>query len=181
VVVGEGYRFSYKREGTVQTLKALAREYGRGVYIADDYKNISTSGIRALLDWEEVTSLLGFPFFVMGTVTQGRRLGHVLGFPTLNIYPTEEKFLPRFGVYATRTHINGRTFDGITNVGLRPTVNEGETVPTVETHLFGFNEDAYGREIRVEFLRFVREEKRFDGLEELKAQIREDIRLTRFA
>ncbi|MCL2604740.1 MAG: riboflavin biosynthesis protein RibF [Defluviitaleaceae bacterium] len=186
IIVGEGYRFGHKREGTVQTLIRLAEHYGRNVGLFKAYTDamedlpVSTSSIRALLDGknndnkpqlEGAAALLGFPFFTMGTVTPGRRLGRELGFPTLNLYPPTDKYLPRFGVYATRTIMESRVFDGITNIGLRPTVNNDETVPTVETHLFDFNEDAYGREIRVEFLRFVREERRFDSLDELKNQI----------
>jgi riboflavin kinase/FMN adenylyltransferase len=185
IVVGEGYRFGHKREGTVKTLQAMAKVFERNVKITREYKNISTSSIRDLLDgknngnlpqFAEAAALLGFPFFAMGAVTPGRKLGHTLGFPTLNIYPPPDKYLPRYGVYATQTVIDNRTYQGVTNVGLRPTVDAKETVPTIETHLFGFNEETYGQLIRVEFLRFLREEKKFPDLDALRIQIRQDIR-----
>jgi riboflavin kinase/FMN adenylyltransferase len=185
VVIGEGYRFGYNREGTIQSLQTLAEQYGRTLEIIQNHESISTSSIRALLGGEsnydaprfkEAAGLLGFPFFVMGEVIPGRRLGRDLGFPTLNLYPPPDKYLPRYGVYATRTLIKGRAFCGITNVGLRPTVDADETVPTVETHLFDFNGDMYGQEIRVEFLHFLRAERRFQNLDELRAQISADIR-----
>jgi len=188
VVIGEGYRFGHKRAGTAQTLKTLAEGYGRSVILCEPLGNetesapVSTSHIRTLLNGEgiprltEAAALMGFSFFAMGTVKQGRQLGRELGFPTLNLYPTADKYLPRFGVYAARTTMGDRVFNGITNIGLRPTVNARETVPTIETHLFDFNEDAYGREIRVEFLRFIRDEKTFTDLNALRAQIAEDVR-----
>ncbi|MCL2204227.1 MAG: riboflavin biosynthesis protein RibF [Defluviitaleaceae bacterium] len=181
VLVGEGYRFGHNREGTVHTLRELAAQYGRRVEIAQKRENISTSKIRALLNspapqLDEAAAFLGFPFFALDETAPGRRLGHSLGFPTLNLYPPPEKFLPRFGVYTTRTTINGQSFPGVTNIGLRPTVHGNETAPTIETHLFGFNEDAYGREIHVAFLHFMRDEKKFPSLDALRAQIGEDVR-----
>jgi riboflavin kinase/FMN adenylyltransferase len=178
-VVGEGYRFGFNREGTANDLTVLARRYGKATVVAGDLENISTSAIRGYLDQnrlDEAAGLLGFPYFAMGVVASGRRLGHKLGFPTLNLYPPPDKYLPSFGVYATQTHIAGRVFTSITNVGMRPTVNADETVPTIETHVFDFDEDAYGREIRVDFLRFVRAEKKFADLDALRAQIGEDIK-----
>jgi riboflavin kinase/FMN adenylyltransferase len=185
VVVGEGYRFGHNRAGTVQTLQDLAKQYKREVITTDNYGNISTSSIRALLDGEseanapqlkKATQLLGFPYFAMGTVAHGRKLGHGLGFPTANLYPPADKFLPQYGVYITQTTAKNRLYNGITHVGLRPTVNASETAPAIETHLFGYNEDAYGLEIKVDFLQFLRAEQRFENFDALKAQVNKDIR-----
>jgi riboflavin kinase/FMN adenylyltransferase len=179
IVVGEGYRFGYNREGTAQTLKTTAERYKRTVLITNDFEGISTSAIRKTLHPEETAKKLGFPFFVMGVVKQGKRLGHELGFPTLNIYPPHEKYLPQYGVYVSRTIIKDRAYNSVTHVGLRPTVNVDETAPVVETHVFDFNETIYGQEIRVEFLHFVRSEQRFENLDELKIQMQKDVETVR--
>ncbi|MCL2189998.1 MAG: riboflavin biosynthesis protein RibF [Defluviitaleaceae bacterium] len=174
VIAGEDFRFGNNREGTAACLPVA--------HVIKDYENISTSAIRALLDEEtpqltRAGQMLGFPFFVMGQVKQGRKLGRGLGFPTLNLYPAVEKFLPKFGVYATQTNIGGHVFKGVTNIGLRPTVNAAETIPTIETHLFDFNADAYGRAIRIEFLHFIREERKFPNFDALAVQIKKDAKI----
>ena len=184
VVVGQGYRFGRKRAGTVDTLRQYATEYDRLVHevtpqLAAEGGKTSTSAIRALLlenKLSEAESLLGYPFFVMGTVTPGRQLGRTIGFPTINLYPPEDKFLPTDGVYATRNFLDDRAYNGITNVGVRPTVEGAGAPRSVETYLLGFEGgDLYGKPIRTEFLRFIRPEKKFDSLEALKAQILEDL------
>ena len=172
VVVGEAFHFGYNRTGTVNDLPA--------VHIVKNIDNISTSSIRALLNekiprLDEARKLLGFPYFITGVATQGRQLGRTLGFPTLNLYPKAEKFLPRFGVYATQTRLNGCVYNGVTNIGLRPTVSTTKTVPSVETHLFDFKDDAYGCDMHVAFLHFIRDEQKFNSLEDLKQQINVDV------
>ena len=191
VVVGKEYRFGKWREGTVTVLQERAVSSGSMVYgitpnlqdsaFSDEKKKISTSAIRSLISANrlpEATQLLGFPFFVQGVVSKGRQLGRELGFRTLNLYPPKDKFLPVDGVYASQVLVNGMVYQGITNVGLRPTVSSGETVRTVETHLLDYDGgDLYGQEIRAELLYFIRPEQRFDSLEALKAQIHKDIEL----
>jgi len=196
IVVGDGFQFGHGRTGTIELLNKTAMKYGRTVHVmpplSDDTAPISTSAVRTLLghhmpDMEQATRLLGFPFFAVGTVTQGRQLGRTMGFPTLNLYPPADKFLPRYGVYATRTFINGQSFNSITNIGQRPTVNIHAVAPTIETHLLETtkkppNKDGipfdllYGVEIRVDFLKFIRAEMKFDGLDSLKNQIATDIK-----
>ncbi|MCL2356176.1 MAG: hypothetical protein FWC70_03300 [Defluviitaleaceae bacterium] len=225
VVAGENFRFGRGREGTIETL----REAGT-VFVAppENFEGeiISTSRIRELLeagDFCGAEKLLGFPFFIAGEVTEGRQLGRTLGFPTLNIYPPDDKFLPQYGVYATRTIITNaaenrecEAFASITNVGVRPTVREvrepeipaslpklrkkmpapghflrskeceaedfnlsaaGEPCVSVETHVpdISFPGEMYGRQIKVEFLRFIRPEKKFASPEELRKQVMQDI------
>jgi len=174
IVVGEGYRFGRGREGTVDTLRQFADVVEVGV------DKISTSAIRQLLlenKLDEARGLLGFPFFIMGEVTPGRRLGRTIGFPTINLYPCEEKYLPVDGVYATQVIIDNKKYRGVTNIGVRPTV-AGEGAPrSVETYLLDFEGgELYGVDIRVEFLSFIRPERRFDSLEALQIQIAEDCR-----
>jgi len=186
IVVGEEYRFGNNREGTIETLREIASDYGAKVHAFppkvknSDNKIISTSHIRALLTegkLQEAEQLLGFPFFIMGKVTKGRQLGRVLGFPTLNIYPSDEKYLLENGVYETRTIINSVPMIGLTNIGLRPTVSD-ETKISVETHIPSLKakpDEMYGQQIKVEFLRFMRPERRFETVKELQSQIQKDL------
>jgi len=179
IVVGESYRFGNNREGTVETLREAAAEYKAKIHVVKNVDNISTSSIRDLLSenkFPEAEKLLGFPFFIEGEVTKGRQIGRVLGFPTLNLYPPEDKFLPPYGVYKTRTiTINGETLPGLTNIGIRPTVDESANL-SVETHIPGLTGEMYGRQIKVEFLQFIRAEKRFENPEALILQIKEDLK-----
>jgi len=177
IIVGENYRFGHNREGTIETL----RKAGATVCVVrtlSEGTTICTSRIRDFLSqnkFHEAEALLGFPFFVAGEVTQGRQLGRLLGFPTMNLYPPEEKFLPQNGVYETRTRINGIHMTGLTNIGVRPTVSK-DAVISVETHIPTLDaKEMYGKQIKVEFKRFLRPERHFESAEELTAQIRKDM------
>ena len=137
VIVGENYRFGNGRAGDVAFMQAQATKYNAKVQIMPIKSSISSSGIRTLIsagNIEEANNLLGYPFFIMGEIAKG--------FPTLNIYPPEDKFLPPDGVYATITHVNNTAYASITNIGLR----------SVETHLLDYanTEELYGTEIKVE-------------------------------
>jgi len=112
---------------------------------------------------------------VFGEVLHGKKLGRTLGFPTMNLIPPAEKLLPAYGVYVTRTKVEGQWFDGITNIGLRPTVDSDERV-SVETHLFSYDEDLYGKQVEVQFLTFLRPEQKFADLEQLKNAMQEDFK-----
>ena len=182
VFVGEDYRFGYKRTGTVDTLKNIAKNYNAKINVTPlvtvDGIKISTSDIRELLEKTElkkVAELLGFPFFIIGHVSHGQKLGARQGFPTINIYPPKNKFLPEKGVYATKTYLDDNVYDGITNIGIRPTFEEHDTRLSVETHLFNFSGQIYGRDVKTEFLHFIRPEKRFTNANELREQIARDI------
>jgi len=199
IVVGEGYRFGHKRQGTADVLRHYANEYNATVHVITprlagnnvnpsdsphDNQKISTSAIRALLSMSklaEAESLLGYPFFIMGQTTPGRQLGRTIGFPTINLYPSDEKFLPPDGVYATSTIMDGRPYKGVTNVGKRPTVAEEDAPHSVETHLLDYSGggELYGKHIKTEFLHFIRPEKRFENLEALSAQILADCEICR--
>ena len=109
----------------------------------------------------------------------GRRIGHTIGIPTVNLTPPDHVLLPERGVYVTRVFLpDGTSVPGVTNIGTRPTVSDGDAV-SVETFLLDFDGDLYDKTIRVEFCRRLRDEQKFDSLEALKAQIRENIRQTR--
>jgi len=189
VIVGEGYRFGKGRAGDVELLTSEAEKYGASVKIIPSVHisrngalhspEVSTSNIRKLLadgNIADANSQLGFPFFICGVVTQGKQLGRTIGFPTLNIYPRSNKFLPPDGVYKTCTTIGDKIYNSITNIGFRPTVDSTEKVRSVETHLLGYQgNELYDAYVKVELLDFIRPEQKFNSLEELKTQIAKDI------
>jgi riboflavin kinase/FMN adenylyltransferase len=183
LVVGEGYRFGYKRAGDVELLNEMAKQYGaevmaipKQVYGGELNKSVNTSAIRDLIAAGEMTeaeALLGFPFFIMGMVAKGKQLGRALGFPTVNLPQPADKMLPPDGVYATVTTIDGQTVPGVTNIGLRPTVADDET-RTVESFLIDYSGDLYGRSVKTEFFRYIRPEIKFASVGDLIKQIAED-------
>jgi riboflavin kinase / FMN adenylyltransferase len=141
-----------------------------------DSEIVSSTSIRNLLaegKIDKVAKLLGRPFVLHGTVVHGKARGTILGFPTLNLNITPGQALPGDGVYATRTLFNGRSWDSVTNVGINPTF--GDTGHTVETFLLNYHADLYFHEIRVEFVRKIRNEIKFNDIEQLKKQISEDV------
>ena len=189
LVVGENYRFGRDRAGTPETLKRAAGAYDAEVVVlphhitevpgASSRQKVSTSDIRGLIGrhmLEEAGSLLGFYFFVLGAVEHGRKIGRTLGFPTVNIKPEPDKFLPPNGVYATRTNHNGRVYKSVTNIGVRPTVGGGYLGERlIESFLLGFEGDLYGETLLTEFISFIRPERRFGDITSLREQIRQDI------
>lgn len=181
VVTGEDFRFGKDRAGDVKLLQALSKQFGYETICVPKVElggaRVSSTRIRELLSKgavEEAGELLGQPYFVQGEVVHGKKLGRTLGFPTINVLPSAEKLLPAYGVYITRTSLDGTWYRGITNVGLRPTVKDEKKV-SVETYLADYNGDLYGKTVTTEFLRFVRPERKFDGVEELKAAVQRDI------
>ncbi|MCI8335144.1 MAG: bifunctional riboflavin kinase/FAD synthetase [Lachnospiraceae bacterium] len=181
LAVGADFRFGYKRRGDYRLLMELGGRLGFRVDVVEkacfEGREISSTFIREELEqgrMERVNALLGYPYSVTGEVVHGLQIGRTLGMPTTNLNPEEEKLLPPNGVYATKTRIDGRNYEGITNIGLKPTV-EGERKKGVETYLFGVEQDLYGKEITVEFYTFRRPERKFDSLEELKNQLFRDV------
>lgn len=181
ISVGEDFRFGYRRSGDVQFLRERSGIDGFELRVFSKKKmfgeEVSSTRIRQLLregNIGMVNGLLGQPYFIYGTVCHGNKLGKTqLNMPTANQIPPAGKILPPFGVYASRVHVNGEVFDGVTNIGIKPTV-PGENRTGVETHLLGFHSDLYGKDIRVDLCAFLRREQRFSGLEELKEQMEKD-------
>lgn len=180
VVVGTDFRFGYKRAGDVELLKDFGNIYGFKVIAFDKLKVadtvISSSYIRSLIESGEVKLLsdyMGRPYSITGTVAYGKQLGRTIGFPTANLIPNLSKLLPAFGAYSTEVFIDGKLYKGITNVGDNPTI-EGDNHITVETHLLDYYGDLYDKEITVLFKDFIRSEKKFNNVEELKAQLSAD-------
>ena len=181
IVVGEDFRFGAGRKGYVETLREAGKLHGFKVIsipklmIKGDM--VSSTLIRNCLSEgsvDKVATLLGEPYGFSGTVGHGIILGRTLGFPTANLYPSDDKLLPRFGVYASEAVIEGVTYKGITNIGIRPTV-DGEESPDVEMYIFDFDRDIYDKSIRIDLKSFIREEKHFSSLDELKEQMSRDI------
>jgi riboflavin kinase/FMN adenylyltransferase len=178
---GGKFALGYKREGDVPFLRELGQEKGFTVEVTNVMVKwhgqlVSSSRVRhglATADIADVTGCLGRYYAVSGEVVRGDMRGRTIGFPTANLDEWQEQCLPANGVYATYAWIGDERFAAATNVGVRPTVN-GRGV-TVEAHLLDFEDDLYGQEIRVEFVSFIRPEKRFAGLDALKAQIAADV------
>ncbi len=180
VVCGYNYTFGKGGAGSPETLGAQLSHKGVGVCVLEkktlDGKEISSSAIRECVsrgDLDTAAQLLGRPYSVSAKVVDGQHLARSLGFPTVNILPPHGQLLPPNGVYVSRVCFDGKEFFGITNVGVRPTV--GTKILCVETHIINFEGNLYGKQIRVEFLRFVRPEQRFESVEQMAKQIHKDI------
>ncbi len=181
LAVGTDFRFGYQRRGDYRLLERLSTECGYQVEVVEKAcyqgEEISSSRIRRELEqghMELVNQLLGYAYSVTGEVLHGRRIGRTLGMPTTNLLPSERKLLPPNGVYATRTVIAGELFEGITNIGYKPTVG-GETRKGVETYLFDLDRDLYGEILTVRFYGYERAERKFASLDELKKRIEQDV------
>lgn len=184
VYLGKGFAFGNNRGGNIDLLRQKSKELG---FVADEVdevqirgQRISSSAIRKLLADGRVNlarTMLGRPYGVEGVIIRGNRRGHTIGFPTANLKP-HNRVIPRFGVYATATLIDGIWRKSITNIGVRPTF-ENDAEPSIESYIFGFDEELYGDVLRVRFLHRIRDERKFNGIDELKAQIEKDSRRAR--
>lgn len=179
IFVGHNYRFGRGREGNIQKLKEFGKEFGFSIreveQLSIDGEIISSTRIRHLLKDGEVEyagRLLNRHYAIMGIIVKGDGRGRDLGFPTANIAP-KHAIIPADGVYAVRLFVREKYYDGIANIGLCPTFNKKEL--TVEVHIFDFNEDIYGEEITLYFIRKIREEKKFNNATALIQQINTDI------
>ncbi len=182
LVAGHDYHFGHRNQGTPELLQAKCKALGIGCDIIPkvelDGITVSSTYIRRLVeagDLERAAAFVGHPHPRSQTVSHGRRIGRTIGIPTVNLAVPAHVLVPGNGVYISRVYLpDGRSFPGITNVGLRPTVGESKTV-SVETFLLGFDGDLYGQHIRLEFYRHLRQERKFSSLEELRRQIGRDI------
>ena len=183
LTVGENFSFGKNREGTIEVLQNLCKIYGIELEIQSLIKvknsELSTTNLRILLQEgkiEELNSQLGFhqKYSITGRVFHGQKLGSKIGFKTANVYLNSKMVAPKFGVYACDVIISNRTFHGIVNIGVKPTLMQNFS-PSAEVHLFNFDEDIYGKKIEIELKKFIRNEKKFNSTEELVTQIKEDI------
>ena len=185
VVTGTEFRFGKGRSGDAEGLKALCEAAGIEVLLVTpttdgpDGEKVGSTAIRTAISEGDVRSaaeMLGRPWVVEGEVITGQKLGRTIGFPTANL-TLGDLIEPRRGVYAVIATVKGRRIMGVANYGRKPTV--GSEAPLLETYLFDFEGDIYGETIAVAFMDFIRDERKFAGLDELKAQIAADCRAAR--
>jgi riboflavin kinase / FMN adenylyltransferase len=185
MVVGANFRFGHKRAGDVAFAQAHLRERGRDMVpvpnTMDDGERVSSTRIRAAIqsgDLETADRLLGAPYTVRGVVTFGAGRGHDLGYPTANLAVPPQKLLPPDGVYRATGRHDGRDYFGLVSIGTNPTFDG--TARTVEAWLLDFNGALYGEELSLRSFRFVRAQRRFDSVDELIAQMRDDAATVKF-
>ena len=186
LVAGHDFHFGYKGEGNPERLQALCGELGIGCdlipKVVQDHITISSTYIRTLVaqgEMERANQFLGHPHTLTDTVAHGKKLGGTLGFPTVNLRFQPGVLVPAHGVYATRvTFENGESRPAVTNIGVRPTVDDGDRV-TVEGFILDFQGDLYGQTVRMEFYKRLRGERKFPSLEALKDEVMRNAEQTR--
>ena len=180
-VIGYDHQFGRNREGTIETVQEIGRELGFQTHVVYKQevgnKTVSSTAIRKAIhengDMELAASLLDKHYILNGTVVHGEKRGKKIGFPTANIQPQNaQKVIPKKGVYAVWVRYEGAFFKGMMNIGERPTFN-GDSI-TLEVHILDFDKDIYGKDVQLQFVKRIREEENFGGLEELKNQLKND-------
>ncbi|MBQ9112099.1 MAG: bifunctional riboflavin kinase/FAD synthetase [Clostridia bacterium] len=180
IVCGFNYTFGAKGLGSTDLLTDRCKSNGIDVTVIPEYRmggqSVSSSAIREAVaagDMKTAAILLGRPYSLTSVVVDGQHLARRLGFPTVNTIPESGILLPKNGVYASRIRFDGEERFGITNVGIRPTVDTN--ILCAETHIFDFDGDLYGKRITVEFIEFIREETRFPDVDVMADQVKNDI------
>jgi len=181
ITTGFNHSFGAHKSGDVHFLTKMQEEFDYKYFeiqpVLYNSEVVSSTRIRedlALGNVEMVNAMLGYNYFLEETVVEGQKIGRTLGFKTANlIYPKDLVEIGR-GVYKVSVEVEGNLYDGIANYGLRPTITENEKA-VLEVHILNFDKDIYGEKIKVNFFKKIRDEKKFDSLEELKLQIKEDI------
>lgn len=180
VVCGFDFRLGAGGGSDAEELKCICREYGIKVVIIPPFSLdgcvVHSTAIKNLIKSGEIAKankLLGYDFSIEGRVIEGNRIGRTIGSPTINQRFPESIVMPRFGVYKSVTYLDGRVMPSVTNIGVKPTVDYKDS-PLAETHIMDFDGDLYGRTLRVSLLDFIRPERRFDSVGELKAQLDKD-------
>ena len=179
LMIGDDFRFGQDRNGDFLMLKDWSKSQGISLSklptFSIDNRRVSSTWIRetlSLSDFSTTKKLLGRPYSFEGKVVHGNRLGRSIGFPTANIWLPKNN-LPIKGVFSVKISIDVSEFEGIANIGIRPTV--GGTSPVLEVNIFDFKKEIYGKRIKVEFVKKIRDEKKFDSLDDLKKQIAKDV------
>lgn len=180
-IIGYDHQFGKDREGTIETVRILGKKLGfrANVITRQEVENqtVSSTSIRKALqeegNVEKATKFLGRHYILHGTVVHGDKRGGTIGFPTANIHVDQtKKVVPRKGVYAVWIRVDGDYYPAMMNIGKRPTF-EGEDL-TVEVHIFEFDQDIYGKEVQTQFVKRLRDEKKFSGIDELRNQLERD-------
>jgi riboflavin kinase/FMN adenylyltransferase len=186
LVAGHDFHFGYKGEGNPERLKEKCREIGIGCDIIPKVEQggitVSSTYIRTLIaqgEMERAMEFLGHPHVLTDRVSHGKKLGGLLGFPTVNLHFADRVLVPAYGVYATQVWFeNGECRPAVTNVGIRPTINDNDQV-TVEGFILDFDGDLYGQNVRLEFFKRLRSERKFESLEALRTEVMRNAQQTR--
>ncbi|MFR0019059.1 MAG: bifunctional riboflavin kinase/FAD synthetase [Paraclostridium sp.] len=180
VIVGHDFTFARNKEGNASLLESLGEDYNMKVKVIEPIKikgrRVSSSYIRNLINdgnVSEIKDFLGRNYFLEGEVIHARKIGRTIGFPTANLKAEDKLIIPKNGIYAVKVYVKNKVYYGATNIGYNPTVNG--KVLSIETNIIDFDEEIYGEIIRVEFLDRIRDEKKFNSLDELKSQLRKDV------
>jgi len=182
LVIGYDHRFGRNREGSFDYLKAHASDYGFKVIEIPrqdiDHIGVSSTKIRSAINNHKIhmaNKLLGRTYSITGQVVSGNRLGQTIGFPTANIRINHQhKLVPAEGAYAVKVIWKQGQFDGMLNIGFRPTI--GGVNKSIEVHIFGFNKDIYDHNLKINFIKLIRKETKFNNLEELRLQLGKDLK-----
>ena len=180
-LIGYDHLFGRDRRGNFELLKQFSNKYNFSINRLDvhleDNIIVSSTQIRNLISEyqiEEANKLLGYNYFINGTVVVGNQLGRKIGFPTINIEPNSEyKLIPANGVYLTEIYYEDKKYFGMGNIGLRPTLTD-DKIPTLEINIFDFDSDIYGCKVKAEFIKFIRAEQKFPSVDELITQLNND-------
>lgn len=183
-IIGYDHQFGRNREGTIETLQLLSKSLGFDVHVVQAHEiqseTVSSTLVRGKLEEDGniilARNFLGRPFRLQGTVIHGDKRGKTIGYPTANLRPIEKrKIIPKNGVYAVDVQIEGKTrlWRGMMNIGIRPTF-KNDMQQTIEVHIIDFDEDIYGKVVGVQFLKRIRDEQNFSGIEALKTQLHQD-------
>ena len=186
IVAGEDFCFGHNRRGNYKMLQEYAEKLSYKAVIfpkmKEEEREISSTYVREEIakgNIELANKLLGYPYFVSGMVKHGNKIGRTIGFPTINLIPAEQKLLPAYGVYITKVLIDGVVYQGVTNVGKKPTI-EGQNPVGIETYILDFNQDVYEQQVVVTFVKRIREERKFENLNALLEQMRKDANTARY-
>jgi riboflavin kinase/FMN adenylyltransferase len=182
--IGHDFALGYKREGNVAFLQAAGAERGYAVHVVEPLRlenmPVSSSRVREALragDVRQANACLGRPFQLNGTVVRGAQRGHRMGVPTANLAVWADHAVPANGIYACRAHVGGATYNAVTNIGTRPTFDNG--LRTIEAHLLDFDGDLYGQPMALDIVEYQRPEFKYDSVDALVLQMKKDIRLAR--
>lgn len=181
IIVGTDFCFGYQRAGNAELLQRMSEEYGFELVVKEKIKtkegiDISSSYIKDLLKlghMEQVNGLLGYPYTIRAEVVHGNHYGRTFGMPTINQVPEPEKLMPPNGVYVSRTIVDGRRYNSVTNIGVKPTI-DGAYPKGAETFIQNFSQDIYGKVVEVELYSYARPEMKFGSKEQLIAQMQRD-------
>ena len=182
LMMGYDNRLGRDRKGGAEELEECAGEYGFTIIRLPERSNghdrVNSTVIRNAIEkgeLEKAERLLGYHYYMSGTIVEGNRIGRKIGFPTANVHPGDpHKLIPRKGVYAVKVELKGQTLNGMLNIGWRPTLDSASEVKTIETHIFDATGNLYGEQVVIHFIQRIRDEMKFKSPDELKGQLEKD-------